>query len=182
MQGKGERTGAHGKGDSSSACLSSRTGSLIQLSSSGMKCQGNYAGKDNPDRKGMSSHTLGVNQACPCNLREELKSGFDCGVHLFRNGSRFEFFTIFALNYPFPKVATSRLFQQRPQSSTPAGTRRDDRQQTWSTVTLGILPSFWTFGTLRFLARMGVSVCRHLDQPEIFSSSENFSIFQPSPV
>lgn len=147
-----------------------------------MKCQGNYAGKDNPARKRMGSHTPGVKQACPCNLREELKSGFDCGVHLFRNGSRFEFFTIFALNYPFPKVAIARLSQQPPHISTHAGTRRDDRQQTWSTVILGILPSFWTFGTPRFLARRGIAVCTQLDQPEIFSSSENFIILQPSPV
>jgi len=67
-----------GISDSSSASPSSRAGLSTQLCSSGMKCQGNYAGKDNPAGKGMGSHTPGAKQACPCILREELKSGFNC--------------------------------------------------------------------------------------------------------
>lgn len=75
---KGAEEGGEGTSTWEVASPSSRTGPLIQLCSSSMKRQGSYAGKANPARKGMGSHTPGAKQACPCNLREELKSGFDC--------------------------------------------------------------------------------------------------------
>lgn len=151
MQGKGERAIAHGKWRFIlSLPYLLRTGPLVQLCCSGTESQRSYAGTANPARKGTGSHTPGAKQACPRNLREELKSGFGCCVHPFRNGARGLFFffllpPIFALNYSFPKPAIARGIPAAfAQPSARVGTRREDREQSWSATALGMLPSLWT--------------------------------------
>lgn len=108
MQGKEERAVACGKWRFIlSLPYLLRTGPLVQLCCSGTESQRSYAGTANPARKGTGSHTPGAKQACPRNLREELKSGFDCCVHPFRNGARGLFFFSspnFCFELSFPKA------------------------------------------------------------------------------